>query len=960
MKCKFLITILLCLSFHYQSFAQAILDATNGLNKPNSHAVSLGGTLENNTTIDLGNSFYFRLSKASQDYLRVVNNGNIGIGIANPLAQLHTSGTVRFDIFKNNADRDSVLSADENGNLFFKKIILPDSSKWAWNGVHIYNKNGGNIGIGVTNPLAKLHVDGTIRFNILKNNAAGDSVLSTDEYGNLFMKRVDSSKWSWNGNNIYNKSFGNVGIGTANPMAQLHSTGSVRFDYFKNNEEADSVLTTDKDGYLKLKKIVLPDSSKWAWSGNNLFNKNGGNIGIGVMNPIAKLHVDGSLKFDSFRNNAAGDSVLSTDENGNLRLKKIEIPVIDSSKWAWNGTNAYYKGSGNVGIGVENPIAQLHTSGTVRFNKLVNNSFEDSVLTTDTYGNLKLKALSPYGIDTTKWMFNGNNIYNNNTGNIGIGTTLPTSRLHTVGSIRFEDYKNNLPGDSVLTTDVLGNLKLKKISIPVIDSSKWAWNGSNIYYKSSGNVGIGLNTPLAQLHTTGTIRFELLKNNQAEDSVLTTDNLGNLKLRAFPSGIGLDTTKWENNDIHVYSKNLGNVGIGTSSPTAKLHALGSIRLESFKNNLQGDSVLTTDPEGNLKMIYMPYGSGGGSGATYSFLNGVTGSNGNVSLGGTLTDSVKINLGGKKFSFNQGNEKVFSLVPNGYTSSGTEIYSLTAHTNVFLGNKLDSLTSGTQLWFNGTGNNDGVWMSRLNTAIDATELRINIGDDGGSSDKFHIGYNQNNGNGWKTSFVAQANGHVGIGTSEVTGPLSVGSQHGDKMTIGNNQWASPAIISTGSDAQGNDYTDLKVPGTQFNNAYLRLNKAGIVSIGAANIDTAYRLWVNGKIKSKGLRVQTSGWADFVFEPAYKLRSLGELETYIKANKHLPEMPTADEVEKEGSDVGETQVKLLQKIEELTLYIIEQNRRVKELEENNKKLMQQSLQVSQLQQQLEELKKLMLNK
>ena len=181
MKCKFLITILLCLSFHYQSFAQAILDATNGLNKPNSHAVSLGGTLENNTTIDLGNSFYFRLSKASQDYLRVVNNGNIGIGIANPLAQLHTSGTVRFDIFKNNADRDSVLSADENGNLFFKKIILPDSSKWAWNGVHIYNKNGGNIGIGVTNPLAKLHVDGTIRFNILKNNAAGDSVLSTDE-----------------------------------------------------------------------------------------------------------------------------------------------------------------------------------------------------------------------------------------------------------------------------------------------------------------------------------------------------------------------------------------------------------------------------------------------------------------------------------------------------------------------------------------------------------------------------------------------------------------------------------------------------------------------------------------------------------------------------------------------------------------------------------------------------------
>jgi hypothetical protein len=83
----------------------------------------------------------------------------------------------------------------------------------------------------------------------------------------------------------------------------------------------------------------------------------------------------------------------------------------------------------------------------------------------------------------------------------------------------------------------------------------------------------------------------------------------------------------------------------------------------------------------------------------------------------------------------------------------------------------------------------------------------------------------------------------------------------------------------------------------------------------------KLAVKGDIFAQKVKVTQTGWADFVFHPDYKLPLLEEVERFVKANKHLPEIPSENEVEKEGLDVGEMNKKLLQKIEELTLYIIE---------------------------------------
>jgi len=66
---------------------------------------------------------------------------------------------------------------------------------------------------------------------------------------------------------------------------------------------------------------------------------------------------------------------------------------------------------------------------------------------------------------------------------------------------------------------------------------------------------------------------------------------------------------------------------------------------------------------------------------------------------------------------------------------------------------------------------------------------------------------------------------------------------------------------------------------------------------------------------------SDWSDFVFNEDYHLKPLNEIEEFIKINKHLPEIPSAKEVEANGVALGEMQAKLLQKVEELTLYMIE---------------------------------------
>ncbi|MGQ7855264.1 hypothetical protein ACUN24_13600 [Pedobacter sp. WC2501] len=123
--------------------------------------------------------------------------------------------------------------------------------------------------------------------------------------------------------------------------------------------------------------------------------------------------------------------------------------------------------------------------------------------------------------------------------------------------------------------------------------------------------------------------------------------------------------------------------------------------------------------------------------------------------------------------------------------------------------------------------------------------------------------------------------------------------------------------------------------------LSVNAEGNIGIGTST--PKEKLSVNGKIRAQEVKVETANWPDYVFEENYELTSLPSLEKFIKANKHLPEVPSALEIQKSGLDLGKTQTLFLKKLEELTLILIEKD----------KQLQKQQQELDEVKQQLKEL-------
>ena len=129
--------------------------------------------------------------------------------------------------------------------------------------------------------------------------------------------------------------------------------------------------------------------------------------------------------------------------------------------------------------------------------------------------------------------------------------------------------------------------------------------------------------------------------------------------------------------------------------------------------------------------------------------------------------------------------------------------------------------------------------------------------------------------------------------------------------------SDMMVATNSGVTGK----LILRANGINSMYIDQNGSIVMGSTAIIPKSGYKLSVDGKVVCEELLVQLSPWPDYVFNADYKLKPLSEVESFIQTNNHLPGMPNAKEVETEGLNVGEMQKLMMEKIEELTLYMIE---------------------------------------
>jgi hypothetical protein len=203
----------------------------------------------------------------------------------------------------------------------------------------------------------------------------------------------------------------------------------------------------------------------------------------------------------------------------------------------------------------------------------------------------------------------------------------------------------------------------------------------------------------------------------------------------------------------------------------------------------------------------------------------------------------------------------------------------------------------------------------------------------------------------------SNGSFGLGTDAPLEKLNIHGGKGDGASF-DAKLALTRVSSTGNMLSAK--IALSTPGTDFGDLSFKVKttasrseldsfytdalviKGSNANVGIGTADPDSKLTVKGNIHAQEVKVTVNAGAvpDYVFASDYKLKSLNEVEDYLKKNRHLPEIPSAKQIEKDGLMMAEMNLNLLKKIEELTLYMIEQNKETESLKmiisEQNKRL------------------------
>ncbi len=183
--------------------------------------------------------------------------------------------------------------------------------------------------------------------------------------------------------------------------------------------------------------------------------------------------------------------------------------------------------------------------------------------------------------------------------------------------------------------------------------------------------------------------------------------------------------------------------------------------------------------------------------------------------------------------------------------------------------------------------------------------------------------------WNGTNPVWTNSNVGIGT---TAPASLLEVRGGNLRVSRPYDSNGFVFQTTISGMLNVGYMLGGTDSAFYGGAPVMSLLYTGNVGIGTTSPQYKLAVNGTIGAKDIIVTNTGWADYVFKPGYRLRSLSEVSQFIHANGHLPDIPTEAEVREKGVSLGDMQVKLLAKVEELTLHMIQQDKENRELREN----------------------------
>jgi hypothetical protein len=900
-------------------------------------------------------AFSTGVSTIKAERMRIMADGKIGIGTNSPVSQFqvvapinNTFGTASFRtsggaknpaLWINNDETTGVSSIDFTGTTGYSgRIKVGNLDVMSFS-------NSSNVGIGTLNPTAKLEIASPLNSSGLKLGglagatpvASNSKALSVDATGNVILVNaatstttpVDSTLRKVIGVegeiNAYTTtpklkimSNGNVGIGTLNPQRKLHLIGGGGLGISDAASNGISSFSNDGTSTTFNSFTGLATGSSDLIFTNNINNTassekmrilGNGNVGIGKSSPVYKLDVNGDINTNGY---------LSTG----------------------TGPDGYY------GSGVSNQSNVLDPLD-LDFNRAANNK----ILRINHHSGVSMSAHSVYGgirfynqgytSTTTNPYLSSNGsimVMAINNGNVGIGITSPTSPLHVIGNstLQGSSTTNYVPTILFKRSEGLnmysigpksGSIANSPLDINSINGNPINLSVANVErltINETGNIGIGTTNPAAKLDITATagtsgLKLSTLTNTDA-NKFLTTDANGNVTLGTVNnSSLSVDSLKdalvFHNNC--TYPENFAGISIKTKIPFEN-HVMGNISIEGYNYGIQKNI--------NLQITYYSYKS---SPTTPWYFH-----NGTISTSGSYNPEVKLyNDGGFvhifipkgtesqyciNFKVKSWNKYGSNLISWHQNWSATNI--ATDPTSALVAENKITLTYKNNFQGNvGIGTDNPAYNLHVKTVAGPEKVLAAFGMSGGTKDP---------------GVYLSADENTGVSAIHFSG---TGGFSG-RLRVGNTNVMS--LLSSGNIGIGTTTPKAQLDVNQ--NVAIGLDLTTVYPVG-------YKLAVGGNIIAEKVKVrkQSAGWPDFVFKKDYKLMTLPEIEAFVNKNSHLPEIPSASEIEKDGQDLGEMNRLLLKKVEELTLYIINQDKEITKLRTTSEA-------IATLQKQIDELK------